>query len=76
MRTKDVISHYGNAGRASKALGLSHAAVYRWGEYPPAIRQLQVERATNGKLRAEPEIKLSVAEPLKPSAEIQQAKQI
>lgn len=54
--TKDqVIAHYGGVTAVAKALGLSQPSVTNWGEYPPELRQLQIEAVTEGKLKAEPE---------------------
>jgi len=55
MTTKEALAHYGNDARAlAKALRIWHSAVYQWGEHPPALRQLQLERLTDGALAAEP----------------------
>lgn len=53
--TKDAaIKHYGTQDKLAKALGMSQASVSEWGEYPPALRQLQLQQITKGKLKAEP----------------------
>lgn len=55
MTTKEALDHYGGDVRAlSTALNIWHTAVYQWGEYPPALRQLQLEKITKGALVAEP----------------------
>lgn len=41
--------------RLAEALGMSQGSVSLWGEYPPPLRQLQIEALTGGKLRAEPD---------------------
>lgn len=53
MRTKEAIDHFHGASALAAALGLTPAAVSQWGEYPPALRQLQIERIAEG-LKAEP----------------------
>lgn len=54
--TKDqAITYYGSQAALSDALGIKQPSVADWGEYPPALRQIQLERLTAGKLRAEPE---------------------
>ena len=54
--TKDqAVAHFGTQVELAKALGMSQGSVSLWGTYPPAIRQLQIEAATAGKLRAEPD---------------------
>ena len=53
--TKDAaIKHYGTQQKLADALGMSQASVSEWGEYPPALRQLQLQQVTKGKLKAEP----------------------
>lgn len=55
MMTKaDLIAYYGSQGKAARALGLAQPSISGWGEYPPPLRQLQIERATGGALKAEP----------------------
>jgi hypothetical protein len=39
----------------ARALGVAQASVSLWGEFPPPLRQLQIEALTGGALRAEPE---------------------
>lgn len=54
MKTADVIEHFGGTqASAAAALGLKQPSVASWGEYPPALRQIQIERITAGKLKAE-----------------------
>lgn len=54
METKEALEYYGGDARAlADALGIWHSAIYQWGEHPPALRQLQLERITNGALKAE-----------------------
>lgn len=36
-------------------LGIKQPSVAAWGEYPPGVRQLQLESMTGGVLKAEPE---------------------
>ena len=54
MRTADVLAHFGSQKNTAKALGIRQPSVAEWGEYPPDKRQLQIERLTRKKLRAEP----------------------
>jgi predicted transcriptional regulator len=56
MTTSDAISLYRTQEKLAHALGITQAAVAMWGEYPPARRQMQLERITRGRLRAEPEV--------------------
>ncbi len=55
MKTSDVLAFYGSQHKVALALDLRQPSIARWGEYPPALRQLQIEALTGGKLRAEPE---------------------
>lgn len=55
MKTLDVIEHYGSQYAAADALGIRQPSVANWGEFPPALRQLQLEALTVGKLKAEPD---------------------
>jgi len=55
MKTSDVIQHFGGTQeRTAKALGLRQPSIATWGEFPPPLRQIQIERITRGKLKAEP----------------------
>lgn len=54
MRTADAIKFFKSQTRLARALGIEQPSVAAWGEYPPDARQLQIERVTNGDLKAEP----------------------
>jgi transcriptional repressor of cell division inhibition gene dicB len=56
MTTSDAVKHYGTQTKLAKALGIEQGSVSGWGEFPPPLRQLQIERLSKGKLRAEPNI--------------------
>jgi transcriptional repressor of cell division inhibition gene dicB len=56
MKTADALKHFGSNTALTQALGLSTGAVSQWGEYPPAFRQLQIEKLTRGRLKAEEHI--------------------
>lgn len=56
MTTEQAISHYRTQQRLATALGISQSAVAEWGEYPPALRQIQIEKLTRGRLRAQPDV--------------------
>lgn len=53
MRKQEAIEHFKGVGELASALKLTPAAVSQWGEYPPALRQLQIERIAP-ELHAEP----------------------
>lgn len=56
MRKEEAISFYGSQSALARALGIAQASVAGWtGEYPPGGRQLQIEKLTKGKLKAEPD---------------------
>ena len=55
MTLDDLKTHYGSIPAAARALGLVRQAVYQWRRTGiPALRQLQIEIATSGELRADP----------------------
>lgn len=60
MRTRAAIKHFKGEAGLAKALGLTVPAVYQWKTFPPDVRQLQIERITEGKLKAEPECEARV----------------
>lgn len=54
MTTDEAIKALGGTQAAlAKALGMSQGSVSLWGDYPPPLRQLQIEAMTSGELRAE-----------------------
>lgn len=54
MLKEEAIKHYGSQSALARALGIAQASVAGWSEYPPDGRQLQIEKITKGKLKAEP----------------------
>jgi len=53
MTKQEVIKHFGNAANVARALDISRAAVSSWPEDIPLLRQLQLEKLTKGKLKAD-----------------------
>ena len=53
MRKHDAITHFGGVTATAKALGISHAAVVKWGETIPQGRAYQIEVLTGGALKAD-----------------------
>lgn len=53
MTTSQAIIFFGGVRRLAYELGASTAAIYQWGEYPPAARQYELEVKTKGELKAE-----------------------
>lgn len=71
MRTEQVIAYFKSQEATAKALGIKQPSVSDWGDYPPDLRQLQLERITKGKLKAEPGCKeraLGLATPTEKAA--------
>lgn len=56
MLTKDAIEHFGSQAALARALGIKPPSVQDWGAHVPPLRQLQLERITNGQLRADPDV--------------------
>lgn len=54
--TRDAIKHFGSERKLAEALGIAPPSVYSWGRKVPDLRQLQIERLTGGKLKAEQRI--------------------
>jgi hypothetical protein len=53
MKKTDVIKFFGSVTATAKALGVKGQAVSMWGEAIPMRRAYQVERLSDGKLKAE-----------------------
>lgn len=53
MTKTEAIGHFGSASNVAKALNLSRAAISSWPEEIPLLRQMQIEKLTNGKLKAD-----------------------
>ena len=51
MLTRDVLDYYGGPTAAAKAVNITRAAIYQWGELVPALTALKYEQATKGKLK-------------------------
>lgn len=54
MNKGDVLSYFGGVAATAKALGISHAAVVKWGDTIPQGRAYQIEVLTGGELKADP----------------------
>jgi hypothetical protein len=53
MTKDDAIKHFGSVTKLSRALGIKQPSISLWGDYPPPLRQVQIEALTGGVLRAE-----------------------
>lgn len=51
MKKQDVIDYFGSGEATARALGISGAAVCRWGEEIPEKQAYKVERISKGKLK-------------------------
>ncbi len=51
LKKQDVIDYFGGVQNAADALGMTHQAIYAWGDLVPASRQAHVELATKGKVK-------------------------
>lgn len=54
MRTQEAIDHFGTQTKLAEALSITDGAVSQWGEFPPRLRQLEIQDLTDGALMAEP----------------------
>ncbi|MCG9782663.1 Cro/CI family transcriptional regulator [Vibrio brasiliensis] len=53
MKTRTAIDHFGTAVALAKSLGISKQSISRWGEEVPPRRAFEIERLTDGKLKAD-----------------------
>jgi len=56
MKTTEVLKHFSTQVALADVLGISRAAVSKWGEDVPPLRQLQLQAITDGKLRPDPDV--------------------
>lgn len=55
MRKRDAVKHFGGVKELAAALGIWPTAVAQWGDQVPPRRAYEIEKLTNGKLKADPE---------------------
>jgi hypothetical protein len=53
MTTEEAIAHFGDRKKMAEALGIWPHGTYRWGDHPPKLRQFEIERLSDGELRAD-----------------------
>ena len=53
MKKKDAVLYFGNTVKLAKALGIAQAAISQWPEDIPQRRAFEIERITNGALKAD-----------------------
>lgn len=69
MTKQEAIEFFGSQVSLAKAVGINQSSVAEWGSYPPELRQLQIQRLSGGRLRAEPEVIDKFGEPaIQPAA--------
>ena len=56
MTKAEAIAHFGSVRKLADALGIASQAIHQWRDVP-ALRQLQLELMTKGRIKADPEIK-------------------
>lgn len=54
MKTEEAVDHFGGRKALAQALNIWPHAIGRWGEYPPELRQRQIEDISGGALQREP----------------------
>ncbi len=54
MNKSEVVKFFGSQAATAAALGIKQPSVAVWTKKIPALRQIQIERITGGKLRADP----------------------
>jgi DNA-binding transcriptional regulator YdaS (Cro superfamily) len=53
VKTEDAIQHFGSAAKLARALGIWKTAVSQWGDEVPPRRAFELERLTDGVLKAD-----------------------
>ena len=56
MKTVDATKHFGTQTELARLLGTRQSTVASWGEFPPPLRQLQIQALSGGLLKAEGQI--------------------
>ena len=51
MKTQDVIDYFGSVAKAADKLGMTHQAIYAWGDEVPWTRQAHVQAATKNRIK-------------------------
>lgn len=52
MLTRTAEKFFGNRTKLAAALGITRSATHQWGDRVPIRRQYELERITNGQLKA------------------------
>ena len=61
MKKSTAIEYFGNSVKLAKALDINPSAVYQWAEIIPRLRAFEIERITNGALKADFVVQQQVA---------------
>ena len=56
MKTTEVLKHFSSQVAVAHVLGISRAAVNKWGPTVPPLRQLQLQAITRGKLKPDRDV--------------------
>jgi DNA-binding transcriptional regulator YdaS (Cro superfamily) len=56
MKVETALDFYKTQQLLATALGISQAAVSKWGDIMPEKQALKIERITNGELKYDPEL--------------------
>lgn len=65
MKTDKAIEHAGSPKALADLLGITPSAISQWGDEVPPGRQIQLERLTGGKLKADPDCLQRLIDPKK-----------
>ncbi len=52
MKKSEAIAYFGSQSLLADAIGVSQAAISKWPDEVPELRAYQIERLTNGELKA------------------------
>ena len=53
MTTYEAIAFFGSRKKMAEVLNIWPHGTYRWGDYPPRLRQFEIERISKGELKVE-----------------------
>lgn len=68
MKTKTAIEYAGSATALADLLDITPSAITQWGEEVPPARQMQLQRLSKGKLKADPDCLDRLLEPKRKAA--------
>ena len=53
MKKSKAISYFGSSSKLARKLGISKQSISQWGDDVPQRRAYEIEKLTNGKLKAD-----------------------